>query len=340
MRRALAIALLAAAFAAPSFAQTPTPTSICDYGNVKLSSTPVIYWKLNDVPPPSPITNAQDSSGNGFDGTGNTAPISQVGQVDRAGLFNGTNSAIQLFQFSCDCQSGGPTGCPCDPRFNSPSITLQAWVNTTASNGGIFRRINQLSGVSQYALGLRSDVVWFEISQRTIAGPSCANGTTPRLVLSPTTINDGDWHLVTGTYAADIGRQVLYIDGSPAAVTDWPIADICTTVEWMNMQLGAATEFQSGAIDVPSWNGGLDEFEYDDYAVPASYVLQVYNAGIGVCGTPSVTPTATLTPTPVASLTATRTPTSAVTPTPVPPTPAGNCRRYTPSSCQNFIPLP
>ena len=91
-------------------------------------------------------------------------------------------------------------------NYNStgiPEVTVEAWVNTTATNSQIIASFDRSD---YWRLGVGStgassgNVSW---SVRTNSGTLDFGGTTP--------VNDGNWHHVAGVY--DNGVASIYVDG-------------------------------------------------------------------------------------------------------------------------------
>jgi Concanavalin A-like lectin/glucanases superfamily len=196
------------------------------------------WWKFDE----SGGTTAADASGNGNNGTLVNGPVWTAGKVNSALAFNGSNSYVSV---------------PYAASLNATSaITLSAWVKTTSTvRGDIVSRFSG-SPFPGYAL---------------VASGNCAVGqvgmwvgdNTSGYVCSPGMINDGGWHLVTGTYDGTTVR--VYIDGalSNSGIRTNGLNNASTgpTIGAYNMS-GTVGGFFNGSIDgVRIYNRALSATE-------------------------------------------------------------------------------
>ncbi len=137
--------------------------------------------------------NANDASGNGYNGTVNGAALTadRFGNANSAYSFNGTNNYISLSNTSA-------------LNFTSGGFSLAAWVNFTADNNDVMIIAKHIPYYGNgYFLGVGhtgypSNVFNFFVDSDI------------RLKTAET-YNDGKWHFVAGVY--DGTTQYLYVDG-------------------------------------------------------------------------------------------------------------------------------
>jgi CSLREA domain-containing protein len=143
--------------------------------------------------------------------------------------------------------------------------------------------------------------------------PCVGNGYAFGTICGPTSVADGNFHLVTGVYeGSGTNLARVYVDDTEVVSGTLDLVpDTGTGSQW---KIG---DFQEGG---GSFNGTIDEVDIYNRALSASEIAAIYNAGSnGKCmltptptpiETPTVipTPTITQTPTPSATPTATATP--------------------------------
>ncbi len=198
----------------------------------------VSHWKLNET-----TGAAIDSVGsnNGTVGAGVTQGA--AGQIGTSYSFPGT--------------SGANVNVADSATLKPASFTVSAWVNTTDS--GAFRGVidKLLSGTGGYAIDVNSGNTRFLIYSggfATIVGP---------------TVNNGAWHMLTGTYDAGTTTMTFYVDGTSQGTQSTTLAH--TTEGFFIGGDGLSTNLINGRIDdVGFWNEAL----------PAGRVLQIYGFGL------------------------------------------------------------
>jgi Concanavalin A-like lectin/glucanases superfamily len=191
--------------------------------------------------------NANDESGNGYDGTVNGATLvpDRFGKPNSAYSFNGSDASILLNNTSTLNFTDG--------------FTLATWVHFTSSNTDKQIVAKHICGnMSGYFLGAG-----------TLGGPSNVFefyvNNDPRLYTAET-YNDGQWHLVVGVY--DGMTQYLYVDG---VLTDSQ-AKTYTNSNTTNITIGSAT-------DCGYFSGSIDDVRIYNRALSAAEIQELYTGG-------------------------------------------------------------
>ena len=233
---ALASVLLVPATTA-SFAATSRNTADAwatgnwDYSSTVTALNPWLYWKLDDTSG----TTAADSSGNGRTGTYNPNAAALTRGVTGALTTDTPNLAVTL---------NGTTACintTSATTMNAPpQITEIVWFKTTTTNGGKLLGFEMpRTGVAMPGSGGTYDrhiymdgagKVWFGVYN---------NGYFT--ISSPTTLNDGTWHMAASTMGA--GGMALYIDGTLVGTNANGAGE--TTTGW----------FRAGCGNLGGWGG-------------------------------------------------------------------------------------
>lgn len=135
--------------------------------------------------------NANDESGNGYNGTvyGASLTIDRFGKDDKAYNFNGTNNYIEISNTSdLHLQNG---------------FTICVWFKLASGNGD-----NSL--ISKHIYGLNSGFALntFGEKARFYVDSGESNGLNTN-----ESYKDNQWHFMTGTFDRTTKTQILYIDG-------------------------------------------------------------------------------------------------------------------------------
>jgi Concanavalin A-like lectin/glucanases superfamily len=209
------------------------------YSAVVLADNPAGYWRLGD----SGAT-AADASGNGRDGTlsgGITtgAAGALAGDADTGMTFDGSTGVIVLGNLAA---------------FQSSSGTLEAWIKTTASDGGPHQILDKHDAYAMYRDG------------NALSAFNWGAGGTPPAV---GTINDDAWHHVVFTYQSGVatGSQ-FYVDGQPVgSAFTYTIGDQAN-----GLCIG------SNGLGSQFFSGSIDEVAFYPTALSADRILAHYNA--------------------------------------------------------------
>jgi hypothetical protein len=226
------------------------------YADVINSDNPAAYWRLGETSG----TTAVDETGV-YDATYYNAPTLGVtgalyGSTDTAVTFNGTDEYAFLE----------------NPIVTAFPFTLEAWVNTTSTTleSSILYVVdksvhNRYYGVSVQASGLA------RLESRN---------TTFLSVSSTTTVNDGEWHLITAEFWSSTLKK-LYVDG----VLEGTLTTSSTfSTETDRVSIGVA-----GKSTISNYmDGTIDEAVVFDSGLSADRILAHYNAGAPPASGPPV----------------------------------------------------
>ncbi len=210
---------------------------------------------------------ANDSSGNGNDGTVNGATYNSSGKVNGAYDFDGDDDYIDV---------GNPTDGSLD--FGTGDFSISVWIEFPINNGtstwngivskGITTMWPSNTWGIQQRLALSDDIEYVDY---TI-------GNTPNAYLRASSISNG-WHHFGITRFS--GEYVMYLDGQQH-VTDSKSA----------VNLSNSASFKIGQNENSrSINTSIDEVIIYNKALSLSEVQELYNLGAGVsvsCGAPCV----------------------------------------------------
>ena len=186
--------------------------------NLASSLNPLTWYKLEG--------NANDSSGNGFNGI--ASGVSYVGgKVEaQAAQFNGTSSYIQI------------------PRSISNDFTISFWLKTTDA-GGTGQWWAGKGLVDGEVAGVANDF------GTALVGPNIAFGVgnPDATITSSAEVNDGQWHHVAATRISSSGTMNLYVDGLWQASAPGPTGtrNSPPTLCLGSLQTGA--NFYAGTLD-------------------------------------------------------------------------------------------
>lgn len=200
-------------------------------------------WHLNG--------NSNDVSGTGANGTDTSVTYSLAnGKLNQGAGFNGTTSKISL-------------GTNISALKLTSNFTVSAWVKTSASG------VNQFIFQTYYNTGFPAGF-YFAISSanKLILLSGKKTGSTVNVdyaaATGVTSINDGKWHYVVGTWDGSALR--VYVDGNLETSTSWANAPVYDTTSQQRIgngnQSGTETNFFNGAIDeVAVFNRALTDQE-------------------------------------------------------------------------------
>lgn len=201
------------------------------------------YWSFDE----GAGTQAGDFSGNDNTGTlaGSTLPSWVSGRFGNALSFDGSTSDINLSSS--------------DPFSTlTSSFTITHWIKTSASSGQMYTVANA-GGGSGFRFGLSSGKVAFLVGDA---------GGYKESACGSATVNDGEWHMITGVYSRSGTLQfTCYIDGVYQA-------DVALTDSYDAMSTTAP------GIGKPpccvAFNGSLDEVRIYDRALSAAEIAGLY----------------------------------------------------------------
>ena len=171
--------------------------------------------------------NANDGSGNGFNGTLGNSPTFVAGHSGLAVNLNGTNQFVQI------------------PRSIQDSFTIAFWVRTTATGGTGTQWWQGQGLVDGEVANVVNDFGVSLLGSRLAFGV----GNPDTTIQSTSNINDGAFHHVAVTRNATTGAMVLYVDGTQQATATGPTG---TRSAAANLRIGSLQtnlNFFAGQID-------------------------------------------------------------------------------------------
>jgi extracellular elastinolytic metalloproteinase len=204
--------------------------------------------------------NADDDTGNGYDGTvvGATPTTDRFGNADSAYDFNGSSDHI-----NCGNIINGFT-----------NFTVSAWVNIDSYTDGRYmgpwsqQKFSSPPGVCNYAL----------YAGNQTSAPGCF-GT--RMTWSDVTLLDtrvghvvprNEWHLISQTYDGNEVRQ--YDNGVLINTTVSPGHMITNANDFI---IGKTVAFPNGAVDINFFDGAIDDLRIYNRAISEGEIAELYN---------------------------------------------------------------
>ncbi len=223
------------------------------YPSEVLADSPLAYYRLGE----SSGTAMVDASGNGRDGTYTSTALGTAGALAGSG---DSDTAITLTG-----GTGNAGAVPYDTWMNGlTAVTVEAWVNTTATSGTRF--VVARTGNTNYNYGLAVINGKAFMGLRTTSTSLGATGTT--------NVADGLWHHLVGTWDGTTLR--IYVDG----VLDG-------TASLSGTMTTAANGLQVGGRGANYFVGSIDEAAVYSSALSASRIAAHY--GAGTSSAPAVT---------------------------------------------------
>ena len=206
----------------------------------------VAWYRLDDSG-----TAIDDSSSNNNDGTAVNGAAASPGAFKGAYSFDGVDDAITV---------------PYTSSLNTPNeVTLAAWVRTgSGDREDIISRFQSTASYNGYALVLNPQ---YDCGGPGIVGLWVGDDSN-RYLCSVQPVNDGNWHLVVGTYSALTAR--VYIDGEVNAIGT-RFNGLAETAQ--NMKIG-----QESISSGRTFNGSIDEVMVFNRALSESEVRALYDA--------------------------------------------------------------
>lgn len=205
------------------------------------------YWRLDETSG----TNIVDSSGNGYDGTVDTAVSPTSGVVSGALGFNFAEDEISISDNAFD---------------NMPILSTCAWIKPNLPGSGTFMEI-----INKSPDGNSNG--WQFYSHRARGYLAFYNSAGDIFQTVDGVLSDDTWHHVCATWdgrnASD--SSVVYLDGNVVATTysdNPPSGDDSAN----DLMIGSAV---NGAFD---WDGEIDEVRIYNRVLSASEVQAFYNA--------------------------------------------------------------
>lgn len=224
----------------------------CNY-NQSLVNNMVAYWKLDES-----SGNTIDSAG-GYTGLNSNATYS-AGKINNGGVFNGTNSYIDIQN------TAGIT-------FTN-QLTLSAWVKPNSlihayTDRGVITKNGPLGEI--FYLSHEGDVTG---TVDTWAG-FVDIGASEKWIFSTTNPVPGNWYYIVMTY--DGANQKFYVNG----VLESTIAMTGMISNYTN-DIVLGTRSLNGTTPWRVFNGTIDEVAIWKRALSAGEITSIYNAGNGL----------------------------------------------------------
>lgn len=284
-------------FGAPTSVTMPTsfPTANA-YATLVRGLGARIYWPLNETSglvatdrAASPTSPAGIGVTDGRADTGVTWNQAGAVQGDTAASL-GDNEWSRIFTGNCPSTAS----CSLSTETAPDTFTAQVWIRTNTNRGGRILGFGDLqNGVSDH----HDRHIYMDNAGHLIFGVRNENGVA-RVVTSPGTYRDNQWHLVTATMSPQ--GMVLYVDGGAVAQR----ADTTRGERYLGYwRLGGDNLSGSALIGWPSapstqnFTGGVDEVAIYPTALTASNVQALYAARNGGGGGPNQPPQAAFTST-------------------------------------------
>jgi len=201
------------------------------------------FWDFDDG---SPVQTPQDQSGNGNHGI--RGPTLGVDTEDPAWTSGYKGGALYYDGLDYVNHTNGPS-------LNlQASMTIQAWIRTTDTNGPIFQKNNHLSPFIGYS---------FKLDAGRLAYWSNGNGFWR---YSTGTVNDGEWHHVAVS-ATHSGTGYFYIDGvaDPTTFGHNGPGDNGAVTAHTGIRPGGTVGYTGTLDELMVWSRPLGPGEISDY---------------------------------------------------------------------------
>jgi hypothetical protein len=212
-------------------------------------------WLTNGLVAYYPFSgNANDASGNGYDGTPTsvTYGADRNGQANKAAQFDGISSKIKIYGF---------------PNGNFFPITLSVFVKglpTYASNYGIIGNYG-IASANGYALSAFTDHL------ESLYWGSQGSVFRDNRGLHANNTLDGKWHQIVVTYGLTGG--VIYVDGVAGETLGWSgSAAASTTIHPVTIGDDDSEDGTQNRV----FNGSIDDIRIYNRALSSSEVAQLY----------------------------------------------------------------
>jgi hypothetical protein len=253
------------------------------------ASSLVAYWKFNG--------NANDSSGNGHNGTLEACPptVGGVGLIVTTGVALGPVPNLTVDRFgnansAYHFSNGGNIDVPYSPAFNPAAISLSVWVrqDTAGRIDGVDNcYIISLSRWNGWKFQTQPTRPFFTYQLDTSAvGTTYFNQDAGVDMTIGTTVGAGPWNHLVVTYDG-VGTESFYINGT--LTKTWTAPNVRGAMMPINptYDLAIGTDLTNSAYSYLStapnyieyggyWTGDLDDIMIYNIALTSSQVMQIY----------------------------------------------------------------
>ncbi len=238
---------------------TPTPNQSA-YGPCWAFTTslvgPVAYWPFNG--------NAQDATGNGYNGTLQNGPGYVAGRVNQAIGMNGISQRVDMAN-------------PASGLTDIPAKTIIAWINMSSGSGNTYKDIlvKGDAGCGWWLSVMNSSFVHW--------GQCFSSGTYGSWGSPAGSITANQWYQVAVTYDNSSAANIptFYINGSPTALTTIgsPIGTVSSDAPYL---VSAGGEIPNNN---ENFGGTIDEVRLYNRVLSAAEISSIYAAdAAAVCG--------------------------------------------------------
>jgi hypothetical protein len=226
------------------------------------------YWKFDE----GSGTAANDSSGNNNAGTLTNSPTwTTSGKINDALTFNGTNSYVTMGNVA---------------SMNSlTAVTVSAWIKSSSSGANAGAGNDHEVVDKSICTGAANDGP-FELMVSNAGSEKASfavypSGGVPGNVYisgdSTTNVDDGNWHLLVGTY--DGSNASIWVDGT--LQNFYTLGAVTLSSNTNPFEIGGCV---NGATFI--WSGTIDDVRVYSRALSPSDVLTLYNTTATACASP------------------------------------------------------
>lgn len=250
----------------------------------------VAYWKFNG--------NANDSSGNGHNGTLEACPPAQggVGLIQTAGVTPGpvpnlTNDRFGNPNSAYHFSNGGNIDVPYSPAFNPAAISISLWCRQDTAgriDGASNCYLVSLSRWNGWKFQTQPTRPFFTYQLDTTAvGTTYFNQDAGVAMTIGTTVGAGPWNHLVVTYDG-VGTESFYING--VQTKTWTPPNVRGAMMPINptYDLAIGTDLTNAAYSYLStapnyieyggyWTGDIDDVMIYSVALTQNQVMQIYN---------------------------------------------------------------
>jgi Concanavalin A-like lectin/glucanases superfamily len=252
-------------------------------------SSLVAYWKFNG--------NANDSSGNGHNGTLEACPPAQggVGLITTTGVQPGPAPNLTIDRFgnansAYHFSNGGNIDVPYSPAFNPAAISISLWCRQDTAgriDGAANCYLISLSRWNGWKFQTQPDRPFFTYQlDSTVAGTYFNQDANVAMTIG-TTVGAGPWNHLVVTYDG-VGTETFYINGVPTHTWTNPAVRGAMMPINPTYDLAIGTDLTNSAYSYLStapnyisyggyWTGDMDDVMIYNIALTASQVTQIYN---------------------------------------------------------------